>query len=69
MGRVRDCIRSGDYRFLDANIDNGKWFAAKAIKAGNDLKGNYKLAPVPLIPTVGWHATTGIPTTGTTTTL
>ena len=53
---VRICIRSGDYRTLDAGIDDGKWFAAKAIKANNDLKRNYKLIPVPLTPTVGWHA-------------
>ena len=37
-------------------VDDGKWFTAKAIKASNELKGNYKLVSVPLIPSVGWHA-------------
>ena len=56
MEHVRDCIRSGDYCTLDPGIDDCRWFTAKAIKARNDLKGNYKLFLVPLIPTVGWHA-------------
>ena len=55
LGHVRDCIKSGDHGTLDASIDDGKWFAAKAIKASNELKGNYKLVSVPLIPSVGWH--------------
>ena len=55
LGRVRDCIKSGDHHTLDSSIDDGKWFTAKAIKASNELKGNCKLVSVPLIPTGGWH--------------
>ena len=30
--RVKDCIFSGSHRTLDSSIDDGKWFALKAIK-------------------------------------
>ena len=38
LKRVKDCIFSGSYRTLDSSIDDGKWFALKAIKENSELK-------------------------------
>ena len=43
------------FLFFHHRTLDGKWFAAKAINANKELKGNYKLVSVPLIPAGGWH--------------
>lgn len=53
---MRDGIKSGDHRTLDVSIDEGKWFAAKAIKENCNLKDNKSVVSLPLISKAGWHA-------------
>ena len=55
LKRVKDCIFSGSYRTLDSSIDDGKWFALKAIKENSELKGNNSVVSLPVIPTTGWR--------------
>ena len=54
-GNFKDCIFSGSYRTLDSSIDDGKWFALKAIKENSELKGNNSVVSLPVIPTTGWR--------------
>ena len=53
LKRVKDCIFSGSYRTLDSSIDDGKWFALKAIKENSELNGNNSVVSLPVIPTTG----------------
>lgn len=53
---MRDGIKSGDHRTLDVSIDEGKWFAAKAIKENCNLKDNKSVVSLPLISKAGWHS-------------
>ena len=57
LNRVRDCIASGSHRNLDPSIDDGKWFAAKALQEQNvqDKKGKSNIVLLPAIPSVGWR--------------
>ena len=55
LKRVKDCIFSGSHRTLDSSIDDGKWFALKAIKENSELKGNNSVVSLPVIPTTGWR--------------
>ena len=49
LKRVKDCIFSGRYRTLDSSIDDGKWFALKAIKENRELKGNNSVVSLPVV--------------------
>ena len=57
LNRVRDCIASGSHQNLDPSIDDGKWFAAKALQEQNvqDKKGKSNIVLLPAIPSVGWR--------------
>ena len=55
LNRVRDCIASGSHRNLEPSIDEGKWFAAKALQEAQDKKGMSNLVSFPAIPSAGWR--------------
>ena len=55
LKRVKDYMFSGSHRTLDSSIDDGKWFALKAIKENSELKGNNSVVSLPVIPTTGWR--------------
>ena len=56
LKRVKDCIKSGDFRNLQPSNDDGKWFATKTIKETYELKDIFAVASLPVIPTTGWRA-------------
>ena len=53
--RVSDCINSGNHHTLDASIDDGKWFAAKALKESSELQATSSSISLPFIPSTGWR--------------
>ena len=57
LNRVRDCIASGSHRNLEPSIDDGKWYAAKALQEqkAQDKKGKSNLVSLPAIPSAGWR--------------
>ena len=57
LNRVRDCIASGSYRNLESSIDDGKWYAAKALQEqkAQEKKGKSNLVSLPAIPSAGWR--------------
>ena len=57
LNRVRDCISSGSHRNLEPSIDDGKWYAAKALQEqkAQDKKGKSNLVSLPAIPSAGWR--------------
>ena len=57
LNRVRDCIASGSHRNLEPSIDDGKWYAAKALQEqkAQDKKEKSNLVSLPAIPSGGWR--------------
>ena len=55
LKRVKYCIFSGSHGTLDSSIDDGKWFALKAIKENSELKENNSVVSLPVIPTTDWR--------------
>ena len=54
---LSDCIlTSGDHHQLDPSIDNGKWFASKALKESSELQENGNLTSPPFVPSTDWRA-------------
>ena len=57
LNHVRDCIASGSHPNLEPSIDDGKWFAAKALQEqkAQDKKGKSNLVSLLAIPSAGWQ--------------
>ena len=57
LNRVRDCIARGSHRNFEPSIDDGKWYAAKALQEqqAQDKKGKSNLVSLPVIPSAGWR--------------
>ena len=54
---MSDCIASGSHRNLEPSIDDGKWYAAKALQEqkAQDEKKKSNLVSLPAIPSAGWR--------------
>ena len=56
--RVSDSISTGNHRFLDVSIDDGKWFALKVMKESNEVRGKGECLQdgvvIPVVPSSGW---------------